>query len=112
MAMGAGLVAIAGALVASLAAGGAQALAPALAGDRLHPDQRSRGLSVIYSVGDLGSALGPPLALALLPRLQIAGVYLLSAAALLAVAVHAAVLTLSEHRARDQAPPLSLISPD
>jgi MFS family permease len=107
-----GLSAILGALVASLAAGGAQALAPALAGDQMRPEQRSRGLSVIYSVGDLGSALGPPMALGLLPRLQISGVYLLSAAALLAGALHALALAVSERRVAIGPQTIPLIEPD
>jgi MFS family permease len=107
-----GLAAILGALVASLAAGGTQALAPALAGDQMRPEQRSRGLSVIYSVGDLGSALGPPLALGLLPRLQISGVYLLSAAALLAGALHALALALTERRIAIYRQAVPLIEPD
>lgn len=107
-----GLPAVLGALLASLAAGGAQALAPALAGDHLQPAQRSRGLSVIYSVGDLGSALGPPLALGLLPLLAISGVYLLSAVALLAVALHASILALSEGRAGDGGRSPAPLKPD
>jgi MFS family permease len=107
-----GLAAILGALVASLAAGSAQALAPALAGDQMRPEQRSRGLSVIYSVGDLGSALGPPLALGLVPRLQISGVYLLSAAALLAGALHALALAVSERRIAIDLQTVPLIEPD
>ena len=112
MAAGRGLLAILGALAASLAAGGAQALAPALAGDQMRPEQRSRGLSVIYSVGDLGSAVGPPLALGLLPRLQISGVYLLSAAALLAGALHALALAFSERRIAIDLQTVPLIEPD
>jgi predicted MFS family arabinose efflux permease len=112
MAVTRGLSAILGALVASLAAGGAQALAPALAGDHMRPEQRSRGLSVIYSVGDLGSALGPPLALGLLPRLEISGVYLLSAAALLAGALHALALAFSERRTAIDLQTIPLIEPD
>lgn len=112
MAAAHGLLAILGALVASLAAGGAQALAPALAGDHMRPEQRSRGLSVIYSVGDLGSALGPPVALGLLPRLQISGVYLLSAAALLAGALHALALAVSERRIAIGRQAVPLLEPD
>jgi len=112
MAVSSGLLAILGALAASLAAGGAQALAPALAGDHMRPEQRSRGLSVIYSVGDLGSALGPPLALGLLPRLQISGVYLLSAAALLVGALHALALAVSERRIAIDLQTVPLIEPD
>ncbi|HEX9676822.1 MAG TPA: MFS transporter [Anaerolineales bacterium] len=112
MAETAGMPALLGALLASLAAGSAQALAPALAGDEMQPAQRSRGLSVIYSVGDLGSALGPPLALGLLPLLSISGVYLLSATLLLATVFYAAAQTLSEHRSLSARQPIVLISPE
>ena len=78
----------------------------------MRPEQRSRGLSVIYSVGDLGSALGPPVALGLLPRLQISGVYLLSAAALLAGALHALALAVSERRIAVDLQAVPLLEPD
>lgn len=112
MAVTTGLAGVLGALLASLAAGSAQALAPALAGDQLLPDHRSRGLSVIYSLGDLGSALGPPLALGLLPLLGISGVYLLSAVVLLATVLHALALARSEHRNLRGQQPVVIISPD
>jgi MFS family permease len=55
--------ALSGALLASLPGGGVQTLAPATAGDIVRPEVEGRVISVIYTIGDIGSALGPPLAL-------------------------------------------------
>jgi MFS family permease len=52
-----------GALLASLPGGGVQTLAPAIAGDIVRPEVEGRVISIIYTIGDVGSALGPPLAL-------------------------------------------------
>jgi len=52
-----------GALLASLPGGGVQTLAPATAGDTVRPEVEGRVISAIYTIGDIGSALGPPLAL-------------------------------------------------
>ena len=79
-------LALSGALLAAVTAGGVQALAPAIVGDRGRAAQHGRMLSVVYTLGDLGSALGPPLALWLLGWLPIATLYRLSAV-LLALAV-------------------------
>ncbi|MCZ6531289.1 MAG: MFS transporter [Chloroflexi bacterium] len=75
-------VALVGALLAAITAGSVQALAPAIIGDRVHEARQSRGLSVVLSLGDIASALGPPLALGLLTTLGISGVYRLSAVVL------------------------------
>ncbi len=52
-----------GALLASIPGGGIQALAPVIAGDTVRPEVEGRVISVMYTIGDVGSALGPPLAL-------------------------------------------------
>jgi MFS family permease len=57
------ITAFLGALLASLPGGGVQTLAPATAGDIVRPEVEGRVISVIYTIGDVGSALGPPLAL-------------------------------------------------
>ena len=75
-------LALIGALLAAVAAGSAQALAPAIIGDRVEEARQSRALSVVFSLGDVASALGPPLALGLLTTLGIAGVYRASAVVL------------------------------
>ncbi len=52
-----------GALLASVPGGGIQALAPAIAGDKVRPEVEGRVISVMYTFGDIGSTLGPPIAL-------------------------------------------------
>jgi MFS family permease len=56
-----------------------QGLSTALVGDLSSEAQRGRFLGILFTVGDLGSAIGPLLAYALLPLWGIAGVYWLSA---------------------------------
>ncbi|TFH38062.1 MAG: MFS transporter [Anaerolineales bacterium] len=55
--------AVLGAFLASIPGGGIQALAPVIAGDKVRPEVEGRVISVMYTIGDIGSALGPPLAL-------------------------------------------------
>jgi MFS family permease len=82
--------AVVGALLVAVCGGAAHALAPSLVGDRVTPVQRSRGLGVVFSVGDLGSALGPPFALGALAWISLSDVYLACAVLLLAVAMFTA----------------------
>jgi MFS family permease len=58
--------ALAGALIAAITGGSVQSLVPAIIGDRVDEWQQGRALGVIYIAGDLGSTLGPPMALGLL----------------------------------------------
>jgi MFS family permease len=72
----AGLIpAIMGALLASIPGGGVQALAPVIAGDVLRPEVEGRVISVIFTIGDIGSALGPPLALWIVGISSLSGLY-------------------------------------
>ena len=106
-------VALTGGLVAAVTAGGVQALAPAIAGDRVHASQRGRVLSVVYTLGDLGSALGPPLALWLVQwqpvaatgvaATGVAGIYRFCAALLGLTVVFALWRSLAERPARGAA---------
>jgi MFS family permease len=57
-----------------------QSLVIALAGDLVGQARRGRAVGLVHTVGDLGSAVGPPVAYALLPGLGLSGVYLLCAA--------------------------------
>lgn len=82
-------LALGGAILAAVTSGSVQALAAAILGDQIPEARKSRALSVVYTLGDLGSALGPPLALGMLPLLGIAGVYRFSAALLFAVGLYA-----------------------
>jgi MFS family permease len=72
-------LALFGALLAAVTSGSVQALSPAIIGDRVKEGRQSRALSVVFSLGDVASALGPPLALGLLTVLGISGVYRMSA---------------------------------
>jgi MFS family permease len=73
------LLAIGGALLATISAGSIQGLVPAIVGDGASGAQKSRALSVVFTIGDLGSALGPVIGLALIPVFGIGEVYQLCA---------------------------------
>lgn len=87
-----------GAFIVAVAAPGVQALSPAIIGDDLEPQRRSRALGIVFSFGDLGSALGPPIAFALLPLIELEGVYYLSAGLLLLAAIYALKRAIREPR--------------
>jgi MFS family permease len=82
-------LALFGALLAAVTSGSVSALSPAIIGDRVGEGRQSRGLSVVFSLGDVASALGPPLALGLLAALGISGVYRMSAIVLAVAGVFA-----------------------
>ena len=71
---------LAGIGLAAVASGSIQTLATALTGDLVSPGQRGRAIGLLHTAGDLGSAIGPPVAYALLPWLSLTGVYWLCAA--------------------------------
>jgi MFS family permease len=52
-----------------------QSLSTAITGD-LSQGRRGRALGILYTVGDFGSAIGPPLAFSLLPILPVTQLYL------------------------------------
>lgn len=70
------LLALAGLLLIAVSGPAVQALAPAILGDRVPPAQMGRGLGVVFTLGDLGSAIGPPLAFALLAGMPLEAIYL------------------------------------
>lgn len=69
------LVILAGLILSAVFSGGVQALTTALTGDLAPPQQRGRAIGLLHTTGDLGSALGPPVAYALIPFLSLGGVY-------------------------------------
>jgi YNFM family putative membrane transporter len=103
--MGGGIVplAILGALIAAVTSASVQAMAPAIIGDRVDEARHSRALSVVFSLGDLASAIGPPIALGLLSSLGISGVYRMSAV-VLALAGLYALLRIPSESAINSAP--------
>jgi MFS family permease len=68
-----------GAFLGYFTTGGIPALAPAIIGDHAGVDNRGRALSLVFTIGDLGSAIGPPMALGLIPLIGVGGVYELCA---------------------------------
>lgn len=79
LAIGSPLTTLVGLPLTAVTGGSNQGLSTALIGDLDGVGQRSRRLGLLFTVGDLASAVGPPLAYALIPLLGIRGVYLLSA---------------------------------
>ena len=71
---------VAGIALAAAASGGIQTLTTALTGDLVSQEQRGRAIGLLHTAGDLGSAIGPPVAYALLPWLTLTGIYGLCAA--------------------------------
>jgi MFS family permease len=80
-------LAIFGGFVAAIPGGGLQALIPALIGDRIDPAWGSRSLGVVYTFGDLGSALGPVVALGLIDKIGLPSIYRLCSLLLIVLAI-------------------------
>ncbi len=96
--VGIGLLALPGASVmvvatflGAAASGSIQALATALAGDLAVGKRHGSGLGILYTAGDLGSAIGPLAAYALLPWTGLPAIFVGCAVAMLAVAGWVAV---------------------
>jgi MFS family permease len=100
LALGSPLTALFAVPLTAIAGGSNQGLATALIGDLGNVGRQSRQLGVLFTVGDLASAIGPPLAYALIPWLGVKNVYLVSAA------VFAAVFLLTLRRATHQPHPV------
>jgi MFS family permease len=79
VAWGAPLAILAGVSLGAVAGGSVQALVTALTGDLVSQAQRGRAIGLLHTAGDLGSAIGPPAAYALMPWIELRGVYLLCA---------------------------------
>jgi len=63
----------------SIASGGNQGLSTTLVGDLSPPRRHGRRLGLLYTVGDFASAIGPPLAYALIPLVGLSSLYMMSA---------------------------------
>jgi DHA1 family multidrug resistance protein-like MFS transporter len=93
-------IALIGVLIASITSGGTQSLAPAIAGDHIGIEYRSRVLSVMYTFGDLASALGPPIALSLISVMPISSIYRMCAILFVLAALYASWRSAIETRSR------------
>ena len=78
LALGSPLAIFAGIPLVAVTGGSNQGLSTALIGD-LGKERQSRRLGVLLTVGDLASAIGPPLAYWLIPLIGIESVYAMSA---------------------------------
>ena len=83
--------ALIGAFLVPLAGSSAETLMPAIAGDHVPKNLRSRALGVINTAGDLGATLGPFAALGVLNSgwLSLRGIYIIGGVFLGVVAVFA-----------------------
>lgn len=63
----------------AIAGGGLQSLATTLTGDAVDRSQRGRAIGLLHTAGDLGSAIGPSIAYALLPVIGLPTMYLICA---------------------------------
>ncbi len=69
----------------AISSGSNQSLSTAIIGDLSGSQQRGRRLGILFTIGDFTSAVGPPLAYALIPWLGITSVYMLCACIFLAM---------------------------
>lgn len=84
------------ALLAAVTASGVTGICAALVGDHAPIEMQSRGLGLVYTVGDVGAMLGPVVALALVTMIGIRNVYTIGAGLYGIVAVVAGVMALSQ----------------
>lgn len=64
-----------GTIISAIAAGGVQSITTALVGDLSKGQEHGRHLGFFNIVGDLGAAVGPLLAYALLPKIELMTIY-------------------------------------
>jgi MFS family permease len=93
--MGMPLVIILGLPLVAITSGSSQSLATALVGDLSPPAIHGRRLGILFTVGDLGSAIGPPLAFALMPLIGISGLYRFCAGLLVLILMLAILWTVA-----------------
>lgn len=91
-------ISIAGVLLSAVAGGSIPALIPAIIGDQVQQNQQSRSLGYIFSFGDLGSAIGPPIALALVGIIGLPALFTGSAFLLMITGLLTVVFSVIEHK--------------
>jgi MFS family permease len=79
MALGLPVTILAGVPLIATTSGSNQGLSTALTGDIVNSSTQSRRLGMLFTVGDFASAIGPPLAYALMPLVGVTTLYLSSA---------------------------------
>ena len=73
-------------------------MVPALIGDQVEDNQRSRALGVAYTIGDLGSAIGPAAGLALIPLIGLGMVYRICALIYVLAGIFSVLYVLRENQ--------------
>jgi len=96
LAVGLPLTALVGVSLAAITGGSNQGLSTALIGDLGDVGRQSQRLGVLFTVGDLASAVGPPLAYGLIPLIGVNNLYLLVAG--LFVIMFLAILGMDQKR--------------
>ena len=81
-----------GIVLSAVTSGSNQSLATAVVGDRAETARRGLSLGWMHTVGDLSSAIAPPLAYGLIPWIGLPGIYLACAALLAGMVAWAARL--------------------
>jgi MFS family permease len=81
--------AVTGALLVAITSGGTQAIVPSIIGDQIDRSEKSRAIGIVLSIGDLGSALGPPLALSLFPIIGLRNLYVIASIVFLITLIEA-----------------------
>ncbi len=89
-------IGLTGALLAAVAASGVTGICAALVGDQVPIEMQSRGLGLVYTVGDIGAMLGPVFALSLVTGIGIRNVYSIGAGLYGIVAAAAALIALTQ----------------
>jgi MFS family permease len=79
IALGGPAAVLAGLSLGAVAGGGVRTVSASIVGDSTERGERGRAVGLLHTAGDLGSAVGPPVAYALLPWLGPAGLYLVCA---------------------------------
>jgi MFS family permease len=78
MALGYPWAILAGLVMIAAAGGSNQGLSTAIVGDLSHGGQSGQRMGILFTVGDLTSAIGPPVAYALIPIVGLKSIYLTS----------------------------------
>jgi MFS family permease len=91
-------ISILGVLISAVAGGSIPALIPAIIGDQVQQNQQSRSLGYIFSFGDLGSAIGPPIALALVGIIGLPALFTGSAFLLIITGLFTVVYSVIENK--------------
>ncbi len=90
-------ISIFGILLAAVAGGSIPALIPTIIGDQVPQHQQARALGYIFTFGDLGSAIGPPIALGLVGIIGLPTLFVGCSVLLLLTGLFTTIFAFQEH---------------